>query len=95
VRYRTAAIWSAVLVGGMLFTLPAVVEATFLPSLRQGGPDPIPGYEQILLAVALFGHEWRWLLAPLTVLVLFLIAVFTSESAHKQSTALPGARRVR
>jgi hypothetical protein len=29
VRFKTAAIWSAVLVGGMLFILPAVAEAVF------------------------------------------------------------------
>ena len=80
-RIRTAAILSAVLVGGILFILPALVEAVFLPSLRQGIPNPIPDYELILLDVALFCHRFRWLLAPLTVLVLFLIATFTRQSA--------------
>jgi hypothetical protein len=47
VRFRTAAILSAVLVGGT-FILPAVVEATLLPSLQ----NPVPGYEQVILAVA-------------------------------------------
>ena len=83
-RFRTAAILSAMLVGGMLFLLPAVVEAVFLPSLRQGVPNPIPDYEANLLGVALFCHRFRWLLAPLTVLVFFLIAAFTSK---------PGVRR--
>jgi hypothetical protein len=65
----------------MLFVLPAVVEAVFLPSLRQGVPNPIPDYEAILLEVALFCHRFRWLLAPFSVVVLFLIAAFTRESA--------------
>lgn len=94
-RFRTAAILSAVLVGGMLFIFPALIESTFLPSLRQGIPNPVPGYEQILLALALSCHEWRWLLAPLTVLVLFVIAAVTRESAHQQSSAFPRAGRVR
>ena len=79
--FRTATILSVVLVGGMLFILPAVVEAVFLPSLRQGVPNPIPDYEAYLLAVALFCHRFRWFLAPLTVVILFLIAAFTRESA--------------
>ncbi len=37
-RYRTAAIWSAVLIGGM-FCLPAAAFAVF-PSMRQGSPIP-------------------------------------------------------
>ena len=84
VRFRTAAILSAVLVGGVLIIFPAVVEAIFLPSLRQGIPNPIPDYEANLLSVALFFHRYRWLLAPLTVLVLFLIAAFTSRSAVRR-----------
>lgn len=83
-RFRTAAILSAVLVGGVLFVLPAVVEAVFIPSLRQGVPNPMPGYEQILLGVALFCHRFRWLLAPPTVLVFFLIAGFTREWAVRR-----------
>ena len=79
-RIKTAAILSAVLVGGMLIIFPAVVEAVFLPSLRQGIPNPIPEYEANLLGVALFCHRFRWFLAPLTVLVLFLIAAVTSKS---------------
>jgi hypothetical protein len=81
VRFRTAFILSAVLVGGVFFIFPAVIEAIFLPSLRQGVPNPIPDYEAILLDVAFFCHRFRWLLAPLTVLVFFLMATFTRESA--------------
>ena len=54
---RTATVLSAVLVGGILFILPAVVEAVFLPSLRQGIPNPIPDYEAILLDVAFFSID--------------------------------------
>jgi type II secretory pathway component PulF len=95
VRFRTAAILSVVLVGGILFLLPAVVRATLLPSLLQNPQTPVPGYDQIIFRVVFFCLEWRWLLAPTTVLVLFFIAAVTRESAHTQNTALPGARRVR
>ena len=84
VRFRTAAVLSAVLVGGVLFIFPAVVEAIYLPSLRQGVPNPIPEYEANLLGIALFFHRYRWLLAPLTIPVLFLIAAFTSRSAVRR-----------
>ena len=77
---RTATVLSAVLVGGILFILPAVVEAVFLPSLRQGIPNPIPDYEAILLDVAFFFHRFRWFLAPMTIFVLFLIATVTRKS---------------
>ena len=83
-RFRTAAILSVVLVGGILFIVPAVVEAVFLPSLRQGVPDPIPRYEQILLGAALFCHRFRWFLAPTTVLLVFLIAACSRESALRK-----------
>jgi hypothetical protein len=79
VRYRTAAILSAVLVGGM-FVLPTVIKAVFLPSLQQGLPNPVPGYEQILLSVAALCLRFSWLLALPTVAVLFLIATLTGES---------------
>jgi hypothetical protein len=84
VRFKTAAILSAVLVGGMLFILPAVIEAVYLPSLRQGIPNPIPDYEANLLSVALFCHRFRWFLAPVTVLVFFLVAAFTSKSTVRR-----------
>jgi hypothetical protein len=84
VRFRTAAILSAVLVGGMIL-LPAVVKAVFLPSLRQGLPNPVPGYEQVLLRVAAFCLRFSCLLALPTVAVFFLIAAFTSESKQGAS----------
>jgi len=79
VRYRTAAIWCFVLVGGM-FAVPAIIWAVFLPSLKQGLPDPIPAYERILLDIAVFCGSWKWLLAIPIPVVLFTIATFTSAS---------------
>jgi type II secretory pathway component PulF len=65
-----------VLVGGM-FGLPAIVLAVFLPSLKQGLPNPIPVYEQVLLEISAFCLRWRFLLALPIVSVLFTIAAFT------------------
>ncbi|HTW59983.1 MAG TPA: hypothetical protein VMD99_17790 [Terriglobales bacterium] len=76
-RFRTAAILSVVLIGGM-FLLPAAVLAVFLPSLKQGLPNPLPLYEQILLAITAFFLAWRFLLALPIVAVLFTIAGFTN-----------------
>jgi hypothetical protein len=82
VRYRTAAILSGafvVLIGGM-FAYSAVVWAIFLPSLKQGLPNPIPGYEQILLEIAVLCGNWKWILAvlaPPTVATLFALAGLT------------------
>jgi hypothetical protein len=79
VRYRTAVILSFVLVGGM-FGLPAIVEAVFLPSLKQGLPNPIPYYERILLEIALLCGQWRWFLALPIAGVLLIVAGLTSAS---------------
>ena len=76
-RYRIAGILSVVLIGGM-FILPAIVRTAFLPSLEQGLPNPVPGYEQILLGVAVFFLHWRFLLALPIAVVLFTVAAFTS-----------------
>lgn len=91
VRYKTAAILSAVpivLTVGM-YGLKTAVQAAYLPSLEQG--LPISGYERILLDAALFcGHFW-WLPALLTLpilLLLFTIAIFTSDSREGE-TARP------
>lgn len=51
-RYRTAAILSVVLIGGM-FGLPEAIRAVFLPSLEQGIPAQVPGYERVS-SVSLF-----------------------------------------
>jgi hypothetical protein len=77
VRYRTAAILSFVPVGAMI-GLPAIVEAVFLPSLRQGVPNPVPYHEQILLEIAVVCAQWRWFLALPIPGVLFIAAGLTS-----------------
>ena len=94
-RYRTAAILSAALVvvtAGM-FGLPAAVWAVFLPSLKQSLPDPIPGYERILLEVAFLCSRFKWMVALLAlpiVVVLFTVAEFTSQTrVGKVRTAMP------
>jgi hypothetical protein len=79
VRYRTAAILSISLIGGM-FGLPAAVKAAFLPSLRQGLPNPVPGWEQMLLSAAIFCLEWRWLLVPPVVILVFAFAGISNPS---------------
>lgn len=78
VRYKTALILSAALIA-IMFGFPAVVQAVFLPSLQRGAPNPIPGYERILLEGALFFMMWRWLVVPTTVLALSLVAAVTSK----------------
>jgi len=84
VRYRTATILSIVLIGGM-FAVPAVIESAFLPSLKQGIPNPLRGYEVVLLAVAAFCLRWRFVLAAPIALVLFTVAAFGSPSkVHQQ-----------
>jgi hypothetical protein len=74
-----------------MFVLPAVVWSAFLPSLKQG-IDPTPGYERILLDVAIFCVSWKWilaLLAPPTIVVLFIVAASTPESRVRSRTAPP------
>jgi hypothetical protein len=70
-----------------MFVLPALIWAVFLPSLKQGFPNPIPGYERALLETAIFCDRWKWLLA-LPVLgvgsLLFNIAKLTSHPVGKQ-----------
>jgi hypothetical protein len=83
VRYSTAAMMSVVLIGGM-FAVPAVIMAVFLPSLKQGLPDPLPGYEQILLAAAAFCLSWRFVLALPIAVVLFTLAAFTGPRLRQQ-----------
>jgi len=98
VQYRTAVILSVVIVlltGGM-FGLQAAVWAAFLPSLKQGIPDPIPGYEKLLLDVAVFCSTWKWmlaLLAPPIVVLVFTIAAFTTDSWVRKVTAPPPPSR--
>jgi hypothetical protein len=88
VRYRTAAVFSVLLIGGM-FVVPSAIMAVFLPSLNQGIPDPLPGYEHVLLAVAAFFLAWRFLLALPIALVMFTVAAFTSASKGRQHRSRP------
>jgi len=67
-----------------MFVLPAAVWAAFLPSLKQGLPDPIPGYERILLEVAVFCVTWRFLLALPIAAVLFTVAGFTNATRRRK-----------
>ncbi|MGB6403409.1 MAG: hypothetical protein WBF26_11225 [Candidatus Sulfotelmatobacter sp.] len=92
-RYRTAAVLSVVLIGGM-FGLDFVVKHLLLPSLEQGGV--IPFYDRVLLGVAVFFLSWRVILALPIVVVLFTIAVFTNESVTKDrpATATPVKRPI-
>ena len=97
-RYRTAAIVSIVLIGGM-FGLPEAIRAVFFPSLEQG--IPVPGYERVLLGIAIFCFRFRWVLAlPIAAVVvaLFTIAAVTSAigtrkqgGSHPNSAAVPGS----
>jgi hypothetical protein len=95
VRHKTAAIWSGVLVAvtAGMFALPAAVWSVYLPSLKQGSPDPIPGYEGVLLGVAVFCVTWKWILAVLVLPIvgtLFIVAELTSNTqACKTRTTTP------
>jgi hypothetical protein len=66
-----------------MFGLPAIVWAVFLPSLRQGLPNPIPVYERVILDIAVFCGNWKWvLLLPLLGLgIIFTIAEATLSRA--------------
>lgn len=83
-RYRTAAISSVVLIGGM-FVLPAAVKDLLLPSLQQG--VVIPFYERALLGVSIFCLSFRYLLVLPIVVVLFAVALFTNERVAKNHVA--------
>jgi hypothetical protein len=67
-----------------MFGLPALVSAVFLPSLRQGLPSPLPGYEKFLLDIAVLCAEWKWVLVlPLLGLgLLFTIGEATLSRAR-------------
>jgi hypothetical protein len=100
VRYRTAAILSVVLIGG-IFGLPEAIRAVFLPSFEQGIPAPVPGYERALVGIAVFCFRFRWVLAlPIAAVVvgLFTIAGLTSAigtrkqgGIHPNSPTVPGS----
>jgi len=77
-RYRTAAIFVAVLIGGM-FCLPAAVFAVF-PAVKHGPRIPV------LLDVVVFCLQFRWFLAFLAlpiIAVLFTLAALTGDSRRE------------
>jgi len=74
-RYRSAAILAAVLIGGM-FCLPAAAFAVF-PTLKGGARIPV------LFDVVLFCLTFRWFLAFAIIPVLFTIAAFTGGSRRE------------
>jgi len=93
VRFRTAALLSIALIG-VMFGFPAAVEAIFVPSLRQGIPNPVPVYEQILLGAGVWCLQFHWLLTPPIVLLLFTTATLTGAvRGFKRFTAPRGMRR--
>jgi type II secretory pathway component PulF len=85
VRYRTAAISCFVLILGM-FGYSALIWAIFLPSLKQGLPNPLPAYEKMLLDIAVFCSEWRFILMlPIAGLgLIFAIAEVTSRERARR-----------
>jgi len=94
VRYRTLAVSCFLLLGAM-FAVPAAIWAVFLPSLKQGLPDPIPVYERVLLEVAVFCGSWKWLLLlPLVGLgTAFTVAELASSRVSKERFQVAKSRR--
>jgi hypothetical protein len=84
-RYKTAAILSAIVIG-VFFGFPAAVEAVFLPSLRLGIPKPVPGYERLLLGAASVCREYGVLVVPPLVAILFAAAFFTQTTRTVKAT---------
>jgi len=77
VSFRTAAILSVVLVGGM-FMMPHAGYAVAQWYVEH--PVEIPLYARLFLGVSSFFASFRILLALPTVAVLFTIAIFTSQA---------------
>lgn len=77
--YRTAAILTVLLVLG-IFVLPHVVIAFLIPSLTQGAPGPVPGYEQLLLEFTALCYSWRIPFAFPIIAAPFSIAALSGKS---------------
>jgi hypothetical protein len=88
VRYRNAAILSAVLIGGM-FGLPAMVKVVFFPSLEKGFPNPVPVWEQFILIATEFCLRWRWFTIPIPIVLFTVAGVSGDLRLRRQSAALP------
>lgn len=84
VRFKTLAISCFALLGAM-FAVPAAIWAIFLPSLKQGLPDPVPVWERALLDIAVFCGTWKWFLVlPLLGLGMsFTVAELAASRASK------------
>jgi len=64
-----------------MFGLEAALRTVLLPPSELG--FPVSGFDRALLGVDFFCERWKWILVPLTLLVvvvLFTVAVFTSDS---------------
>ena len=77
-RYRTAAILSVVLIGGM-FVLPVAAKAVLSGYVEHG--LVIPLYLRIFFGFAAFCLSFSWLLALPIVGVLFTLAALTHARA--------------
>jgi hypothetical protein len=76
-RFKTAGILSIVLVGAML-ALPRAGQAIANWYLEH--PVEIPLYARVFLGFSVMIIAFRWILIPMTVSILFTIAVFTYDS---------------
>ena len=74
-RFRTAAILSFVLIGGM-FTFPMVMMTAANHYVEMG--VVIPLYMRILFGVAFFFGSFKWFLSPLIIIALFLVATVST-----------------
>lgn len=77
-RFRTAGILSALLVTAML-ALPRVA-GHLARSYVEQGIKTIPSYQRPFFELAMFFGSWWWVMAPLTVSVLFIIAIITAAT---------------
>ncbi len=76
-RIRTAAVLSFVIVGGMLAMPRAAGHLARWYVAR--GIETIPSYQRLFFGLAMFVGSWWWALAPMTVGVLFTIALVSSQ----------------
>jgi len=75
--FRTAAILSVVLVGGMFLTSIATEHLALWYVAH--GVETIPVYQRVFFSMGAFCASFRVLLALPTVAVLFTVAIFTSQ----------------
>jgi hypothetical protein len=81
-RFRTAAILSVVLVGGMFAT--SIAGGALARWLWEHGNGGLPIYTRMFLEVAAFCSSFRVLLAVPIVSVLFTIATFTNQARQRR-----------